>query len=300
MPHRTASRRTLLKASAAVTAAAVVPASAGLAEIAAQGDGTGVAGEYLLPNNRILSYYGFPTNELMGILGEYAKEDLLPILQEQAAAYEAVDPSRPVKLAYEVIASVAQRDAGADGNYLEYTSPDWIQEYVDFTAANDLLLILDMQYGYNTTEQELNAVREYLMYPHVHLALDPEFSVNEGEVPGEVLGQIDAADVNWALQELATLSAENGLPPKILVVHQFNLYSITNKEQIAAPEGVQFVLEVDGWGDPEAKRETYSVVAGEVPFDFYGFKLWYQQDVPLMTPEEVLALVPSPDIVIYQ
>ena len=289
----TTSRRTLLKGSAALSTAVLSP---NLARVAAQESSS----DYLLPANRILSYYGFPTNELMGILGEYAKEDLLPILLEQALAYQSADPTRPVILAYEVIASVAQRDAGADGNYLEYTSPDWIQEYVDFTAANDLLLILDMQYGYNTTEQELNAVREYLLYPHVHLALDPEFSVNEGEVPGEVLGQIDAADVNWALQELANISAENGLPPKILIVHQFNLYSITNKDQIVAPDGVQFVLEVDGWGDPEAKRETYSVVAGEVPFDFYGFKLWYQQDVPLMTPEEVVALVPPPDIVIYQ
>ena len=250
MPPRTTSRRTLLMSSAALSAAVVAPT---LSHVAAQGDGTGIPDGPLLPTYRILSYYGFPTNELMGILGEYAKEDLLPILQEQAAAFEAADPSRPVKLAYEVIASVAQRDAGADGNYLEYTDPAWIQEYVDFTAANDLLLILDMQYGYNTTEQEMNAVREYLLYPHVHLALDPEFSVNDGEVPGEALGQIDAADVNWALQELANISIDNGLPPKILIVHQFNLYSITNKEQIVAPDGVQFVLEVDGWGDPEEK-----------------------------------------------
>lgn len=298
MRHRTTSRRTLLAGSAALTAAMLAPVAP---DVSAQGDGTGGAAEALLPTYRILSYYGFPTNELMGILGEFSKEDLLPILQDQAAAYEAVDPSRPVKLAYEVIASVAQRDAGADGNYLEYTDPGWIQEYVDFTAANDLLLILDMQYGRNSTEQEIDAVEQYLLYPHVHLALDPEFHVVEGEVPGEDLGQIDAADVNYALERLGQISIDNGLPPKILIVHQFNLYSITNKEQIDDDvEGAQFVLEVDGWGDPEMKRGTYDVVAGEVPFDFYGFKLWYQQDVPLMTPEEVLSLVPAPDIVIYQ
>lgn len=297
MRKRTASRRTVLKGSAAIPAAALIPAAG---QVSAQGDGTGGPVDYILPAYRILSYYGFPTNELMGILGEYSKEDLLPILQDQAAAYEAADPSRPVKLAYEVIASVAQRDAGADGNYLEYTDPGWVQEYVDFTAANDLLLILDMQYGRNSTEQEIDAVEEYLRYPHVHLALDPEFHVAEGEVPGEDLGQIDGSDVNYALQRLAQLSADNGLPPKILIVHQFNLYSITNKDQIVAPDGVQFVLEVDGWGDPEMKRGTYDVVAGEVPFDFYGFKLWYRQDEPLMTPEEVIALVPPPDIVIYQ
>lgn len=292
------SRRTLLLGSAALSAATILPTA--FTAVAAQGDGTGGPSEPLLPVYRILSYYGFPTNELMGILGEYSKEDLLPILQDQAAAYEAADPSRPVKLAYEVIASVAQRDAGADGNYIAYTDPDWIQEYVDFTAANDLLLILDMQYGRKSTAQEIDAIEEYLRYPHVHLALDPEFHVVEDEVPGEDLGQIDASDVNYALQRLAQLSVDYGLPPKILIIHQFNLYSITNKEQITEIDGVQFVLEVDGWGDPEMKEGTYGVVAGEVPFQFYGFKLWYRQDEPLMTPEEVLALVPSPDIVIYQ
>jgi hypothetical protein len=48
------------------------------------------------------------------------------------------------------------------------------------------------------------------------------------------------------------------------------------------------------------KQDTYNVIAGEVPFNYYGFKLWYQQDVPLMTEAEVLALAPPPDIVIYQ
>ena len=34
---------------------------------------------------------------------------------------------------------------------------------------------------------------------------------------------------------------------------------------------------------------------------YYGFKLWYNlQDDPLMTPAEVLALDPVPDLVIYQ
>ena len=106
--------------------------------------------------------------------------------------------------------------------------------------------------------------------------------------------------MNYALERLAQLSADNGIPPKILIIHQFNVYSIADKEQITEIDGVQFVLEVDGWGDPAMKQDTYNVIAGEVPFNYYGFKLWYQQDVPLMTEAEVLALAPPPDIVIYQ
>jgi len=271
----------------------------------AQGDGTegpeaAVEHELLLPNYRILSYYGFPGNELMGILGEHDMETLLAILQDQLVEFEAVDSSRPWKLAFEVIASVAQRDAGPDGMYIAYTSAEVIQQYVDFTAANDLLLILDVQFGRKTVAQEIEAVREWLSYPHVHLAIDPEFSVREGETPGIDLGQIDASDVRLAQELLAEISRNEGIPPKLLVVHQFNLYSIANREQIEQIPGVQYVLEVDGWGEPDAKRDTYNVVGGNVPHEFYGFKLWYRQDVPLMTAAEVMALQPSPDLVIYQ
>jgi hypothetical protein len=297
-------RRDLLKA-AAVAPALVHP---GFTRAAAQ-DGTFVKTPVsldermkgaILPDNRVLSYYGFPGNELMGILGEHDPETLLGLLQEQAAAYEAVDSSKPIKLAFEVIASVAQRDAMADNSYLSYTARDYIDEYVKFTRDNDLLLLLDMQFGRRTVEDEINAVIEWLEEPHVHLALDPEFSVNEGEIPGEVLGTIDAEDVRYAQETLANFTLERGLPPKILVIHQFNLYSISNREQIRPVEGVQFVLEVDGWGPPGDKQATYEAVIGGAPIEYHGFKLWYQQDDPLMTESEVLALSPSPDLIIYQ
>jgi hypothetical protein len=119
-------------------------------------------------------------------------------------------------------------------------------------------------------------------------------------VPGEVLGTMDAKEVTYAQETLANFCQERGLPPKILVVHQFNLYSISNREKIKPVEGVQFVLEVDGWGPPDMKHETYQVIVGEDPVEYHGFKLWYQQDEPLMSEAEVLALSPSPDLIIYQ
>jgi hypothetical protein len=264
-------------------------------------DSTAALEGAIFPAYRVVSYYGFPGEASMGILGEYEKEQLLEILREQAAEYEAVDPSRPVKLALEVITSVAQGWEGEDGDYLAYIGRDMLMEYVDFTAQNDILLILDMQFGRKTVQEEFEAVREFLLYPHVHLALDPEFSIDEGEAPGAHLGQIDAVDVQYAMEELAALSVENSLPPKLLIVHQFVEQSITNREQIQLVPGVQFVLEVDGFGTPDAKRETYAVITAGSPSEFFGFKLWYNlQDDPLMTPAEVLALDPSPDLIIYQ
>lgn len=259
-----------------------------------------VTGEELLPTYRILSYYGFPGEENMGILGEHDMDRLLELLRQQAAEYEAID-DRPYKLAFEVIASVAQQYEGADGDHLAYIGTETLQEYIDFTAANGLLLILDVQFGRRNVQQELEAMAPYLAYPHVHLALDPEFAVGPDEVPGTVIGSIDAADIAYAQRELARISAENGLPPKLLIVHQFTDSSITNREAIQPVPGVQFVLEVDGFGTPEEKRGTYAWLTRGETFDFHGFKLWYNgQDDPLMTPQEVLDLLPQPDLIIYQ
>lgn len=298
-------RRDLLK-SVAIAPTLFQP---GLAFAAQQDDGTDVRTQVpleermkgaILPDNRVLSYYGFPGNENMGILGEHDKETLLGLLQDQADAYAAIDSSKPIKLAFEVIASVAQSEPMADNSYLSYTARDYIKEYVDFTRQNDLLLLLDMQFGRRTVQDEVAAVLEWLEEPHVHLALDPEFSVNEGEVPGEVLGHMDAAEILYAQETLAQFCADRGLPPKILVVHQFNLSSITNRDQVKPVDGVQFVLEVDGWGPPSDKEATYGVITEGDPIEYYGFKLWYQQDDPLMPEADVLALTPSPDFIIYQ
>jgi len=277
------------------TAAELPPATSTTVSVAETDDGA------LLPEYRILSYYGFPRVAEMGILGEYDMAELLPLLQGQAAEYEQADPSRPVKLAFEVITSVAQQWQQDDGSHLAYISMDRLQEYVDFTAENDLLLILDMQFGRKTVQEEVDAVREMLKYPHVHLALDPEFAIDEGEVPGTVVGQIDAADIQYALEELATISEENGIPPKMLIVHQFIESSITNREKIVPVPGVQLMLEIDGFGTPDEKRSTYAVLTSGSSIEYYGFKLLYTtEDDPRMTPSEVLSLDPIPDIVIYQ
>lgn len=288
---------------------AVAFGASGITRLArAQGDGTDVESqpaqpesqpEPLLPKYRILSYYGFPRNELMGILGEHSKGELRKRLTRQRRAYERVDNSRPWKMAYEIIASVAQRDAMPDGSYLYRTDPDVIKEYANYTAKHDMLLILDMQFGRLSVEDEIEAALPWLELPHVHLALDPEFKVKEGEQPGVHLGSITAAEITYAQETLAEFARERNLPPKILLVHQFHYAVIEDKDQLRPVPGVQFVLEVDGFGTPEEKRETYRVMT-ENPIEFHGFKLWYRQDEPLMTEEEVLALDPSPDIVIYQ
>jgi hypothetical protein len=254
----------------------------------------------ILPQYRVLLYYGFPGDANMGILGEYDMQRLMEMLYEQAAEYEAADPSRPVKIAFEVIASVAQEEPMSDNSYLLDAPSTLLDQYTEFTAANDILLFFDLQIGRRTVQTEVEGLRPWLMNEHVHLALDPEFSMKEGQVPGSVIGSVNAADITWTQNYLADLTIEAGIPPKVLIVHQFTETMIADKDTLAPVPGVQLVIEFDGWGTPDLKRTGYAAMITHEPIEYNGIKLFYQQDQPLMTPQDVLDLSPVPDIVIYQ
>lgn len=254
----------------------------------------------LLPKNRILAFYGFPGNPEMGILGKYDMDRLLEELRKQAAEYEEADPSHPVILAFEVIASVAQGEPQADGSYLQDTPSEVLDQYADFTRDNGLLLILDVQIGYRTVKNEILGLKPWLSQDHVHLALDPEFAMKDGEVPGVHIGSIDAKDVTFAQEWLVDLADEAGLTPRLLIVHQFKETMITNKDKIAPMPGVQLIIDADGWGTPQEKMATYDFVNRATHIEYDGIKLFYDQDVPLMPAEDVVNLDPSPLLVIYQ
>jgi len=254
----------------------------------------------LLPGHRILTFYGFPGDDKMGILGEYDKETVLARLREQAAAYEAADPSTPVLIGLEVIASVGQQEPMADGSYLLDAPTALLDEYADFCEQNGLLLFLDVQVGRRTVETDTHGLEKWLAKPFVHLAIDPEFAMKPGQVPGEHIGQVDASDVTATQNWLVGLSQKYGIPPKVLIVHQFHDGMIENKDKIAPVPGVQLVIDADGWGPPDQKKSTYAFVNGAQQIEYDGIKLFYKQDDPIMTPEEIVRLSPVPLVVIYQ
>jgi hypothetical protein len=94
--------------------------------------------------------------------------------------------------------------------------------------------------------------------------------------------------------------AEAGIPPKMMIVHQFEEDMIFNKDQITPVPGVQFVLDMDGFGGVEAKVGNYGHFVRDQLIEFGGIKLFYKQDDPLLTPAEIVALDPPALVVIYQ
>jgi hypothetical protein len=162
------------------------------------------------------------------------------------------------------------------------------------------LLFLDIQMGRSTIEREVGIVHRWLAEPHVHLALDPEFAWPPGVTPVEDIGYLTAAQVNQAQAMLQGIAAERALPGKVLIVHQFRTGMLPDKHTIQPHEGVDLVIDMDGFGPPAAKLATYAAVITNDAVQHPGVKLFYEHDRPLMAPEDVMALDPQPVVVIYQ
>ncbi|MGF2616314.1 hypothetical protein FZC84_00840 [Rossellomorea vietnamensis] len=253
-----------------------------------------------LKDHRIVSYYGHPSSVNMGILGEHSPEVFMDKLVEQTKAYSELDPERPAIPAIELISTVAQRSPGEDGDYIVPTSDDQIEEYAQLAKEHNALLILDVQLARDTVMNQVKSLEKYLKMPHVHLAIDTEFQVKEGQVPGIDLGTVDGEEIQEAIDYVSNLAEDNGLPDKVVIVHQFAEKVLTNKDAIQPTENVEVVLNFDGHGIAGIKRAGYNEHVQKQPIQYGGFKVFYKKDEPLMTPKDVLELDPAPVFVNYQ
>jgi hypothetical protein len=259
----------------------------------------------LLPFNRIVAYYGNFYSRGMGVLGEYSEEVMLEKLRGEVAAWEAADPTTPVIPAIHYIASTAQESPGASGLYSAMMPDSQVDIALALAKKVDGVVFLDFQVGLNSLQKELPEYEKYFAMPNVHLGIDPEFAMHNGARPGTVIGSFGAADINYAAQYLANLVQEHDLPPKVLVIHRFTKDMVTNYKKIMPLPEVQIVMDMDGWGSPQRKQNTYYHVISSEPVQFTGFKLFYKNDLKedpprLMTPAEVLKLQPQPIYIQYQ
>ncbi len=259
----------------------------------------------LLPFNRIIAYYGNFYSKGMGVLGQYPEEEMLAKLRAEIAVWEAADPTTPVIPAIEYIDVTAQELPGKEGLYRLRMPDSQIDRALELARKVNGIVILDIQLGGSTLQTELPLLEKYWKLPNVHLALDPEFAMKGGAVPGTIIGALDAVEINYAMKYLANIVRENKLPPKILVVHRFTQPMVTHYENIKPLPEVQIIMDMDGWGAPAKKLNTYRAFIASEPVQFTGFKLFYKNDMKppstrLLTPEELLNLNPRPIFIQYQ
>ena len=254
----------------------------------------------LLPEHRIIAYYGNPNSSRMGILGQLPPAEMLPKLERTATEWAKAEPGRKVLPALHLIATVAQGKPGRGGKYRLRHSDQLIEQVLGWAEERGWLVFLDVQIGHSTVADELPHLVKYLERPYVHLALDPEFAMKLGGIPGRRIGTLDAEDVNHAVRLLAEIVDRKKVPPKVLVVHRFTQRMLTNHDRIKLDPRVQVVVDMDGFGAPYLKEDAYKFFIVPEPVEYTGFKLFYKNDQPMMTPEQVLKLWPVPLYIQYQ
>jgi hypothetical protein len=254
-------------------------------------------GRSILPDKRVVAFYGAPQSPELGALGIGTPDSAARRLTRQARPYER--PRRPVLPALELIAVIANADAGDDGMYRSRQPNGVIRRYLRAARRHEMLLLLDIQPGRSDFFTETTRLERWLREPDVGLAVDPEWRVTAPDVPGQVIGHVDAREVNATSAWLAQLVARHDLPQKLFVVHQFTDDMVDDSALKRRPE-LAMVLNADGFGSRPVKVSKYHAFTRAAPTFHQGFKLFYEEDAGLMTPRQVLRLRPSPDVVVYE
>jgi hypothetical protein len=254
-------------------------------------------GRTILPRYRIVAYYGAPQDPQLGVLGIGSPAHAAARLQRQARPYGR--RSRPVMPALELLAVVAANSPGDGGRYNLRQPSSVIRRYLRAARRAKALLILDIQPGRSDFFTEATRLKRWLKYPDVGLALDPEWRMGPGEVPGQVIGHVDAREVNATAAWLSQLVRRRHLPEKLFLVHEFT-DSMVPEAELKRPPGLAYVLNIDGFGTQTLKVAKYKGFMRQAHGFRRGFKLFYHEDTDTMTPREVMHLHPRPDVVVYE
>jgi hypothetical protein len=254
-------------------------------------------GRSILPEFRVVAYYGAPQSRELGALGIGSPDHAARRLARQAEPYER--KSRPVLPALELITVIANADPGDDGMYRARQSDAVIRRYLRAARRAKALLLLDIQPGRSDFFTETTRLAKWLKEPDISLALDPEWRVRDGEVPGQIIGQVESREVNATSAWLAQLVARYKLPEKLFVVHQFT-DDMVDENALKPRDGLAMVLNVDGFGNQAVKKAKYRDFTRQAPDAQHGFKLFYEEDTDMMRPAEVMRLRPRPVLVVYE
>ncbi len=258
-------------------------------------------GQLVLPGPTYVALYGSPITASLGVLGEQGPEATVRRAQEHASWYAGLTGT-PVVPTLEVIATVASGGPGRDGNYSTEWPVEDLRPLVDLARQNGLYVVLDLQPGRSDFLTQAQRYEELLREPHVGLALDPEWRLAPDQLHLRQIGQVGVAEVNSVVNWLADLTRDNALPQKLLVLHQFQVRTITGSAAVDQSRSeVAVLVHVDGQGSQPAKQDTWQVLHRNAPgIRYWGWKNFYDEDRPMLTPEQTMQVQPFPQLITYQ
>ncbi len=254
-------------------------------------------GRRILPDFRVVAFYGAPQDDELGVLGIGTLTQAGRRLRAVAATYRSF--GRPVLPAMELLAVIANAAPGDDGKYRSRQTDAVIGRHLRAARRAKALLILDIQPGQSDFFSETRRLARWLREPDVSLALDPEWHTPEA-VPGSEIGYVEAREVNAISFYLADIVRRHRLPQKLLLVHRFTDDALRDDGRIKQRRDVRVTISVDGFGGQEIKRQKYEAFDDRTPRLDFAFKLFYKEDTDLMSPRQVMRLRPRPEVVIYE
>ena len=269
----------------------------------------------ILPSdyNMIVALYGRPHVKTMGTLGQQSLEKTIQMAKEKAKVYEkALGNGKHVTPGFDLIYEMATASPGRNGKYVITLSEKVLTEYITAAQKNGIVVFIDVQLGKKSPAQAVKPLLKYLKYDNVHIAVDPEFSVDNLTVrPGKKIGSITGQQINEVQHMMRDYIKANGIKDdKILLIHMFTGHMVTNKKAITYTDRVHLAMHLDGHGSPALKIKTYNGLYTDARAAKVvgGFKVFYKQDQPRMTPRQVLGLEKAsnklvddmPKIITYQ
>ena len=202
--------------------------------------------------------------------------------------------------ALELITVIANADPGDDGMYRARQTDAVIRRYLQAARKAKALLLLDIQPGRSDFFTEATRLEKWLKEPDVSLALDPEWRVGDGEVPGQIIGHVDAREVNATSAWLSQLVTRDKLPEKLFVIHQFTDDMVPEaelKERDGARAGAQrrrlrrrAEQDVEVQAPSRSRRPTPTTASSSST----------RRTPNLMRPAQVMRLRPPPVLVVYE
>ncbi|MBO3093842.1 hypothetical protein KKR89_11325 [Cellulomonas dongxiuzhuiae] len=256
-----------------------------------------VAGQ---PGKRYVALYGTPGSGALGVLGEQDVPATLTRAAQHADLYRGLTADTVVP-AVEIIASIASAGPEDDGTYSRKRSVDDLRPLVDAAGAAGQYVLLDLQPGRQDFVTQARAYTELLELPHVGLALDPEWRLAPDQVHLRQIGSVGIDEVNATAAWLAQLTRDRNLPQKMFVLHQFSLRMISDRERLdTSHDELAPLIHVDGQGGQPAKAGTWAALRNGAPNVHWGWKNFYDEDVPMLDPAQTYQVQPVPDLVTYQ
>lgn len=255
----------------------------------------------LFPTYRFVALYGSPDTPALGVLGEAPMDQTIERAKALAGIYQTFTAQKMLPT-LEVIATVAAASPGDDGNYSRESSVERLRPWVMAAQEAGVYVVLDLQPGRTDFLSQAKQYEELLRQPNVGLALDPEWRLKPDQLHLKQIGAVDIEEVNATADWLASLTTAHDLPQKVFLLHQFRLSMLPGRERLnTSHDKLAYIIQMDGNGAQSTKLTTWRSVQASLPSNVYmGWKNFYNEDLPVLTPQETMALSPVPWYISYQ